>query len=86
MDWKIHEARDDFCLFFYPDERMNKLRSIQKIPEAGGDEHRVVVVKGDCLEHMVCLRLVLRGWPYCRMWGNTGLGCYRLLGWVFRTI
>ena len=34
LDWKLLEARDDFCLFSYPEERMNKLRSIQKNPRS----------------------------------------------------
>ena len=52
------------------------------IPEAEREEHKVVAFKGNCLEHMLCQRLVFGGWPRWGLWVSTG---HRLPGWAFRT-
>lgn len=53
------------------------------IPEAEREEHRWSH-SSNCLEHMLCQRLVFGGLPRWGLWVSTGLGCYRLPGWAFR--
>lgn len=77
------------CFFFFLKKQTLtnelKLVSVRRIPGAGEEEHRVVVVKDNGLEHMWCLRLVFVGWSLWRLVGEHRDGLLQAPGWAFRT-
>ena len=90
LDWKLHEARDDFCLFFDPDERINKLRSIQKNPKSRRRGAQGGCGPGWLLGTHGVSKTGFEGLAMMQDVGEhrAGLGysySYRLLGRVFRT-